>query len=818
MQDSATNPAGIQASQTNASNVSHTINLIDTPGHADFTFEVLRSLRVLDGAICILDGVAGVEAQTEKVWYQANAYQIPRIIYVNKLDRDGAAFGKTIKEIAAKLHVWPAVCQLPWYEGGEGDFVGVVDVVELRALRYASGGDGKKISSMGLADLAAIEPELANQVMKARNALVELLSEHDDDIVAKYLEHDEDHMAIPALDLLASLRRCALSPSMHVVPVFAGASFRNIGVQPILDAVIHLLPSPAETPDPQISLGLIHSGLRELVQRSTSSSSIDSSSRKDRSNKSPTSSLHNIEACALAFKVVQDPKRGILVYVRTYHGAIKRNALLFNTNLQLTERVPRLLTMYASDAIEVDSIPAGQIGVISGLKHARTGDTLLCYSGINVKSGPPKPINTLQLSPIAVPPPVFFTSIEPERLSEEKAVREALAILLREDPSLHLSFDEDSGQILLSGMGELHLEIAGDRLINQLKAKASMGKIEIGYRECVLGESDDVSATFEREVSGKVVKAGCTASAMPYSTSDSPVETPRSTSDVNEEDVSTVISTIGLNTLTIHLHNPSQLPQHLPREQTRLFLRNGALSALARGPSHALPLHNTHITLTFDPTLQTFPETTPSALSSAAQLATRKALEAAHKTNGGAIVEPVMNVAISVDEASLGGVVHDLSSSRSAMILSLDADADFTFTTGSESSFPLSPPTSSSPTPSLSLPSVSQHEALSPIPVHRVYAPPDPFDTPSSDYPPHSSTSSFSSQSNASETFVGEPVQRHRTISARVPLREMLGYLKHLRSLTRGRGTFSMEVGGFERVSGRGERVVLEQIGGGRYR
>ena len=763
-----------------------------------------------------MDGVAGVEAQTEKVWYQANSYQIPRIIYVNKLDRDGAAFGKTVKEIAAKLHVWPAVCQLPWYEGGQGDFVGVVDVVALRALRYARGGDGKKISSMELTALAAIEPELAEQAMKARNALVELLGEHDDEIVAKYLEYNEDHMAIPALDILASLRRCLLSLTSYVVPIFAGASFRNIGVQPILDAIIHLLPSPTETPDPQVSLGLTRGGLREFVQGKISSSNAPQLGKSPKS-KSLTSLAHNIEACALAFKVVQDPKRGILVYVRTYHGAIKRNALLFNTNLQLTERVPRLLKMYASDAVEVDSIPTGQIGVITGLKYARTGDTLLCYTGINAKTGLPEPINALQLRPIDIPPPVFFTSIEPERLSEEKAVREALAILLREDPSLHLSIDEDSGQTLLSGMGELHLEIAGDRLINQLKAKASMGTIEVGYRECILGGSNDVSATFERNVGGKTIKAGCTASVTPYSSFDSPSETPSKVSDV-EEDVLTNTSITDLNTLTIHLRSASQLPQHLPSDLTQDFLRNGALSALARGPSHALPLHNTHIILNFDAALHIFPETTPSAVSSAARMATQRAFEAAHKAHGGAIMEPVMNVAISVDEASLGGVVHDLSSSRGAVILSLDADADLAPATGSESSSPLSPPTSSPPASSLSLPSVSQHEALSPIPLQRVYAPPDPFDAPSSNYPPHSSASSLSGQSNASETFVGLPVERQRTISARVPLREMLGYLKHLRSLTRGRGTFSMEVGGFERVSGRGERVVLDSIGGGRYR
>jgi elongation factor G len=234
------------------SRVSHTVNLIDTPGHADFTFEVLRSLRILDGAICVLDGVAGVEAQTEKVWAQARQYNIPRIVFVNKLDRDGAAFGRTVKEIGSRLHGWPVVCQIPWFEGGKGQFCGVADAITLSALKW-QGGDGKTIKTFTLEELDAEEAELGLELRKARLAIVELLCEHDEELLSAWLEADDDVMAISAQSIRDSLRRCILDGSGTVIPVFAGASFRNIGVQPLLDAVDDLLPAPLERPPAEIT-------------------------------------------------------------------------------------------------------------------------------------------------------------------------------------------------------------------------------------------------------------------------------------------------------------------------------------------------------------------------------------------------------------------------------------------------------------------------------------------------------------------------------------------------------------------------------------
>jgi elongation factor G len=769
------------------SSVSHTINLIDTPGHADFTFEVLRSLRILDGAVCILDGVAGVEAQTEQVWKQASTYKIPRVIYVNKLDRDGAAFGRTVREVSSRLAVYPAVCQIPWFEGGNGAFVGVADAINLQGLRWKEGEDGRAVKMMNLEKLDAEESFLAQELRRARIALVELLSEQDEAIVEKFFECDEDHLAVPPMDIIDSLRRCVLDQSSRIVPLFAGASFRNMGVQPLLDAVVNLLPSPPEAPDPEVSIGGVKGGLRRLLsgdliveQNEKASAPVKGKKKKKAALQAdPKDAISKLQSCALAFKVVNDPKRGVLVYVRVYSGSLDRNSLLFNTNLHLSERAPRLLKMYANDAVEVDSIPAGHIGVVVGLKHARTGDTLLSYAGN--KPTPPEPLTSLQLRPIDVPPPVFFTSVEPHSLSEEKRMQESLALLLREDPSLHVSVDEESGQTLLSGMGELHLEIARDRLINDHKAKASMGRIEIGYRESGLGTSNAITKMFDKEVAGRRGKAGCTAIVEPIDEQD--------LSEITDEDT-LLAETIEGNQIIIRApglqvdrfsRNDEEtspfLPPGLDPSSLRAALQNGALAALARGPQFTFPMHNTRVTLTVTPEEHLFGnDTTTSALSAAARQATSAALRDLLTGPGTVMMEPVMNVIISVDEASLGSVVHDISSSRGGHILSLDEEVPLSATD-----------TSGSPA----------EDNLPPIDPNRVYAPPDPFETPS----------------------VGAEVpvsaSRPRSITAKVPLKEMVGYLKHLRSLTAGRGTFVMSVDRFENMSAQRQKAVLSELRGG---
>ncbi|CAG5179214.1 uncharacterized protein ALTATR162_LOCUS9090 [Alternaria atra] len=771
------------------SSSSHNINLIDTPGHADFTFEVLRSLRVLDGAVCILDGVAGVEAQTEKVWTQAGHYQIPRIIFVNKLDRVGAAFSRTVKEIGVRLHGWPAVCQIPWWNNGNGDFVGVGDVVNLRGMLWQAGGDGRDIQAFGLEELSKTDERFAEEIKKARIALVEILSEHDDVMVEHFLEHDEDHLAISGLQIMQSLRRVVLQAPQKVIPVFAGASFRNIGVQPLLDSVVDLLPSPLERPDPEISISNQSSTLASLLSAAaaTPTKTTKTSKKQQQSDgELAIAEVKNLNACALAFKVVNDAKRGVLVYVRVYSGSIDRGATLYNTNLSLAERAPRLLKMYANDAVEVDSIGAGQIGVITGLKHARTGDTLIVYRGLQMKGTPPGGLNTLQLRPIAVPPPVFFTSIEPNSLSEQKHVQESLAILLREDPSLHLSIDEESGQTHLAGMGDLHLEIARDRLLNDFKAKARIGKIEIGYRETIttMTATEPFTYTLEKLVAGKQTKASITASVESAEDGDliplSPPQQQEKEKKTQENPFETTYNLPDNNTLHIHHPNLSttdsashktHIPPHLSLPGVLHSLQAGTSAALARGPFNGFPVANTRVTLTLDAKSHLFPETTPTAISMAVRAAVSTSLRKACDAAPATLMEPVMNVTIFVNENSMGAVVQDISSSRGGQILSLDGSNESTASTTN----------------------TGDDETMPRIDPALVYTPPDPF----------------ASGTGEMGNGLGDS---QRQIVARVPLKEMVGYLNHLRALTGGRGTFVMSVDGFEKMGTQRQKEVLDAL------
>lgn len=768
------------------STLSHTVNLIDTPGHADFTFEVMRSLRILDGAVCILDGVAGVEAQTEQVWHQASAYRIPRVVYINKLDRDGAAFGRTVREVGSRLGGWPAVCQIPWFkiEGGNHHFLGVADVVNLRGLRWGESGDGKSVKMFTIQQLENEESQFAEELKRARAALIELLSEHDEVMVEKFLECEEDHLKVQSIDIVNSLRRCLLNTGSSIIPIFAGASFRNIGVQPLLDAVLNLLPSPVEAHEPEVTIGAVKGGLQKLlsgdllVAQSERAATPRGKQKKATPKPESRNVVEKLDSCSLAFKVVNDAKRGILVYVRVYSGSLDRNSAIFNTNLGVMERATRLLKMYANDAVEVNSIPAGHIGVIAGLKYARTGDTLVSYAG---NRAPPEPLDTLQLRPIHVPPPVFFASIEPHSLSESKRVEEALALLLREDPSLQVTIDEDSGQTLLSGMGELHLEIARDRLINDMKAKASMGRIEIGYREAPLGPSNPVTKIFDKEVAGRKGKAGCTATIEPFDPETSSPAPANAILVKSHEGNQIVILTpdLQIEANKKGLEQSPLLPSDIDMGTFRTSLSNGCLAALARGPQFVFPMHSTRVTLIIDPETHLFgSDTTPSALSAAARLAVSTALR---ELNSGAgpgtsLMEPVMNVIISVDENSFGIVSRDITSSRSGEIVSMDEEMPLPATD-----------LSSSPQPPEELPNIDPS---------KIYAPPDPFETPSMGV-------SIPSSAN-----------RPRTITAKVPLKDMVGYLKHLRSLTKGRGTFVMSVDRFKTMAPQKQKAVLEELRG----
>ncbi|KPI37670.1 Ribosome-releasing factor 2, mitochondrial [Cyphellophora attinorum] len=722
----------------------HHVNLIDTPGHADFTFEVRRSIRVLDGAVCILDGVAGVEAQTEQVWNQAGEWKIPRIIYVNKLDRDGAAFGRSVREIGLRLDVWPALCQIPWFEGGRGSFTGVADVVALEALKYDLGSDGTAFKRFSLSHLSTIEPNLAEELRRARIALVELLSEHDDVLVEAFFAANEDHLAVSSTDILQSLRRCLLRETPVIVPVFAGASFRNIGVQPLLDAVNDLFPAPEERSDPEISMGPTKGTLSALVAGKLNIRSAIKDFRKKVASGSEIGK--HLQGCALAFKVVNDPKKGVLVYIRVYSGTIRRNDVLYNTNVQEWERAMTLLRMYGSDSEPVESVQAGQIAVIAGSKFHRTGDTLICYAEQHRKV-PPEPVNELQLRPIHVPPPVFFAAIEPNSLKDERDLHAKLQLLLREDPSLSVKQDEDTGQTLLSGMGELHLEIARDRLD---------GPITIGYREALTGPSKAVQKIFESDKLGSKGKAGCTAQIEPIDESQISSERSQNSVSFHQDGNEIVVEAPSLNskgkaTTTDGVGLAQDLFQKQIKAGAQVLTLREIQTAFSNGASAALD-HECGVVC-------------------CGSLATIAALKDSAARSKVVLLEPVMNVDISVDDASLGKIVQDISSSRGGHIVSLgDNEAE-----------------------------KADNDSAKLIDVERIYAPKDPF------------------ESSGSGPALGDHqvTNIQRTVTAKVPLKEMVGYLKHLRSMTGGRGTFVMTVDRFERVTGVREKMLMQELRGG---
>lgn len=745
----------------------HNINLIDTPGHADFSFEVIRSLRVLDGIVCVLDGVAGVEAQTEKVWAQSRRYDIPAIIYINKLDRDGAAFAKTVRDVASRLNVWPAVCQIPWWNADRSALRGLGDVVSLRGLAYESGSDGRLFTQIDLPQLETLDLGFANELKNARRALVDLLSEHDEAMIETLIECEEDHLQVREPDVLSSLRRVTLQTPQNVVAIYAGSSLKNIGIQALLDAVVDLLPSPLERPETDILVDGVHTSLDHLLAAPGDASKAISQMAHSRHGKPLSGSKvpTALTACALAFKVVGDLRRAVLVYVRVYSGSITRPAHLYNTNLGISEKANRLMRMNADESVDIDAIHAGQIGVIPGLKHARTGDTLIVYSGINPKSSPPAPLDSMQLRPIDVPPPVFFASIEPYSLSEQKNVEECLKLLLREDPSLSVRHDEESGQTQLAGMGELHLEIAGDRLVNDLRAKARFGEIQVGYREAITVDCPPQRVLIDREIAGRAAKAACTASVA--SADDSSTSTIRLSESNRLKIVAIQTDETGARIPATDEHMSIT---SLTLQALNQAIRSGVAAALSQGPSHGFQMHSVHATIEIDVSKDIFPSTSPASISAAARLAVRKALTTSSSlSNGTMLMEPVMNVVLTVDEASLGDVVQDITSVRGGQIISLDSEnSDSNEDTDSSNA--------------------------NIIDVSKVYAPPEPF---------------ASSQDQGSQIF-----SRTRQIEARVPLRDMVGYLKHLRSLSAGRGTFVMTVDKFEKMGAHRMKAALASIYG----
>jgi elongation factor G len=433
----------------------HRINIIDTPGHVDFTVEVERSLRVLDGAIAVFDAVAGVEPQSETVWRQADTYRVPRIAFINKMDRIGANFAGSVQTMVDRLGAHPVPVQLPI--GNEADFSGVVDLVNMKAILYKD--------DLGQEwEVTDIPEELQDAAGQARTELVEAVAEYDDELMEDYLEE----RPIEPARLIYDIRKATLDITM--TPVLCGSAFKNKGVQPLLDAVIDYLPSPLDVPPVE---GLEGSQIQDGEGKPTIRRPSDDE-----------------PFAALAFKVMADPYVGKLTYFRVYSGTLKAGGRVLNSVTGRTERVGRILMLHANHREEVEEVYAGDIAAGVGIKQTSTGDTLCA---------PDAPV---VLEAIQFPAPVVHLSIEPKTKADQEKLSVALQRLGEEDPTFQVHTEEETGQTVISGMGELHLEVIVDRLKREFHVEAGVGRPQVAYRETVRGEARNVEGRLIRQTGG----------------------------------------------------------------------------------------------------------------------------------------------------------------------------------------------------------------------------------------------------------------------------------------------------------------------------
>jgi elongation factor G len=430
----------------------HTINLIDTPGHVDFTVEVERSLRVLDGAVAVFDGVAGVEPQSETVWRQADRYGVPRICFVNKMDRVGAEFHRCVDMISDRLGATPLVIQLPW--GVEADFRGVIDLVRMRALLWQTEGKGDKY------DIVAIPDHHLEAAREWRDRLIETISENDEEMMELYLEGSEPDVE----QLIAAIRRATIAGG--VTPVLCGSAFKNKGVQPMLDAIVDFLPSPVDIPAIK---GHKVGDEEALIER----------------HADPAEPF-----AALAFKIMSDQHLGKLTYIRIYSGTLEAGKQVLNSTKGRRERVGKIYQMHANKREERPSAIAGQIVAVMGLKDTSTGDTLSDQS------------NQVILESMTFPAPVINVAIEPRTKADQDKLGTAIQRLAEEDPTFQVRTDEETGQTIISGMGELHLEVLVERMKREFRVEANIGRPQVAYRETVRRKVEKVEYTHKKQTGG----------------------------------------------------------------------------------------------------------------------------------------------------------------------------------------------------------------------------------------------------------------------------------------------------------------------------
>jgi len=439
------------------------INLIDTPGHVDFTIEVERSLRVLDGAVGVFCAVGGVQPQSETVWRQADRYHVPRIAFINKMDRMGADFAACVEEIRTKLHASPVCLQLPI--GQAETFTGIIDLLEMQALAYDESSEGREVRAF------EIPAELKDAAVAARAELCEKVAEADETLMEAYFENPE----LPAQVLRESIRRSVIASKF--VPVLCGSSLKNKGVQQLLDAVMWYLPSPLDRPPVEATDVKSETKVTREVTATT-----------------PLTSL--------VFKIATDPYVGRLFFVRIYAGTLKKGQNVYNPRSRKRERVMKIVRLFADEQTEVEELGVGEIGAIVGLKDATTGDTLCAE------------FQPVYLERITVPEPVMFMAIEPKSRADKDKLTESMGLLAAEDPTCQVRTDAETGQTILSGMGELHLEILVDRLRREFKCEANTGRPMVSYYETVTAPGKS-SYLFDRELGGKRHYAQLTVEVVP---------------------------------------------------------------------------------------------------------------------------------------------------------------------------------------------------------------------------------------------------------------------------------------------------------------
>jgi len=549
------------------------INIIDTPGHVDFTAEVERSLRVLDGAVAVFDAVAGVEPQSETVWRQADRYRVPRIAFVNKMDRVGADFDRCVSMMKSRLDASPVVIQLPW--GSEENLRGVIDLIEMNAVEYAD-------DSLGAAfEIVDIPAELADDAAKAREQLVEVVAETDDELLEKYLSGEE----VTKDEIRAALRRATIGNLLQ--PVICGSAFKNKGVQPLLDSVVEYLPSPLDVP----------------AMDGTDPDDGEPMTR-EASDDAPFS--------ALVFKIMTDPFVGQLAYFRVYSGKIESGKSVLNVNKGKSERIGRLLKMHADKREEVKEVWAGDIAAAVGLKRVSTGDTIS------------DPKEAIVLEAMNFPEPVIAVSIEPKTKGDQEKLGLALEKLMQEDPTFRVHTEPDTGQTLISGMGELHLEIITDRLVREFKVGANIGRPQVAYKETITIESGG-EGRFVRQSGGRGQFGHCKIRLRP-----------------TEEEFVFENKTVGGS---------------IPREFIRP-VEQGIREAMENGPLAGFPMTGIEIEL-YD---GTFHEVDSSEV--AFKIAGSMAFQDARSRAKPALLEPVMGVEVVTPEEYMGDVIGDLTSRR----------------------------------------------------------------------------------------------------------------------------------------------------------